>query len=40
MPITMDAFHEILDAGVKITAQMVPSDPIKDFASILKDYKK
>lgn len=35
-----DAFHEILDAGVKITAQMVPSDPIKDFASILKDYKK
>lgn len=35
-----DAFHEILDAGVKITAQMVPSDPIKDFAGILKDYKK
>lgn len=35
-----DAFHKLLDAGVKITAQMVPSDPIKDFAGILKDYKK
>lgn len=35
-----DAFHKILDAGVKITAQMVPNDDAKDFAGILKDYKK
>ena len=35
-----DAFHKILDAGVKITAQMVPNDDAKAFAGILKDYKK
>lgn len=35
-----DAFQKILDAGVKITAQMVPNDDAKDFAGILKDYKK
>lgn len=35
-----DAFHKLMDAGVKVTAQMVPGDPIKDFAGILKDYKK
>ena len=31
-----DAFHKILDAGVKITAQMVPNDPVSDFLSLLK----
>ena len=35
-----EALHKIFDAGVKVTAQMVPSDPIKDFEGILKDYKK
>ncbi|WP_334329729.1 PTS system mannose/fructose/N-acetylgalactosamine-transporter subunit IIB [Companilactobacillus sp. HBUAS59699] len=35
-----DAFHKLMDAGVKVTAQMVPGDPVKDFAGILKDYKK
>ncbi|WP_025024950.1 PTS system mannose/fructose/N-acetylgalactosamine-transporter subunit IIB [Companilactobacillus nodensis] len=33
------AFHQLLDAGVKVTAQMVPSDNIKNFEDILKDYK-
>lgn len=34
-----DSFHKILDKGVKITAQMVPSDNIKNFEDILKDRK-
>ncbi|MQS75431.1 PTS system mannose/fructose/N-acetylgalactosamine-transporter subunit IIB [Companilactobacillus halodurans] len=35
-----DAFQKILEAGAKITAQMVPNDDAKDFTGILKDYKK
>lgn len=35
-----DAFQKILDAGVKITAQMVPNDDAKDFSGILKEFKK
>ncbi|WP_334352547.1 PTS system mannose/fructose/N-acetylgalactosamine-transporter subunit IIB [Companilactobacillus sp. HBUAS56257] len=34
------AFQKLIDAGVKITAQMVPNDDAKDFAAVLKDYKK
>lgn len=34
-----DSFQNILAKGVKITAQMVPSDNIKKFEDVLKDYK-
>ncbi|WP_125764295.1 PTS sugar transporter subunit IIB [Companilactobacillus hulinensis] len=33
------AFHQLMDAGVNVTAQMVPGDNVKNFADILKDYK-
>ncbi|KRN27543.1 PTS family mannose fructose sorbose porter component IIB [Lactobacillus selangorensis] len=33
------AFNELNDKGVKLTAQMVPSDPVQDFMPLLKKFK-
>ena len=32
----VEAFHKLAEKGVKLTAQMVPNDPIEDFLKLLK----
>ncbi|CWH07190.1 PTS sugar transporter subunit IIB [Streptococcus pneumoniae] len=32
----VEDFHKLAEKGVKLTAQMVPNDPISDFLSLLK----
>ncbi len=34
----VDAFNDLLSRGVKLTAQMVPSDPVNDFSELLKKF--
>jgi phosphotransferase system sugar-specific EIIB component, putative len=32
----VEAFHKLHEKGVKLTAQMVPNDPVEDFMKLLK----
>ena len=32
----VEAFHKLAEKGVKLTAQMVPNDPVEDFLKLLK----
>ena len=32
----VEDFHKLAEKGVKLTAQMVPNDPVSDFLSLLK----
>ena len=32
----VEAFHKLHEKGVKLTAQMVPNDPVADFMNLLK----
>ena len=32
----VEAFHKLHEKGVKLTAQMVPNDPVSDFMNLLK----
>ena len=36
----VEDFHKLAEKGVKLTAQMVPNDPVSDFLSLLKIGKK
>ena len=35
----VEDFHKLAEKGVKLTAQMVPNDPISDFLSLLNRKK-